>query len=71
MEIMFGIGFQCFRFDAFLIHVDDVEDTLCRNGYQISSNGFVGRIRNFPLEDICLEVEIGIVFGFQRNFSGR
>ena len=70
-RLRLGIGFERDRLHAFLVHVDHIEGAVGWDCNQVGRERFIGRVGDFPFEDIRFKVIIGIVLCFQHHFTGR
>ena len=69
--VLFLVDFELVGFHAVLVEGDNLKHALSRNSNQIGWYRLVGRICHFALEDVGLEVEIGVVLGFESGITRR
>ena len=69
-SLLLGIRLQREWLIALLVHVYHLEGTLRRDRYQVGGDRLICRVGDLLLEDIRLEVVIGIVFRLKSDLSG-
>ena len=69
--VLFLVDFELVGFHAVLVEGDNLKHALSRNSNQIGWYRLVGRICHFALEDVGLEVEIGVVLSFEASITRR
>ena len=65
------IGQEFFGAHAVLVERHHLKHAFCRQGHQVGGYLLVGRIGDFALKDVGLEVEIGVVLGFEAHVAWR
>ena len=65
------VGQEFFGTNTVLVERYHLKHAFCRECHQIGGYRLVGRVSDFALEDICLEVEIGVILSFEAHFTRR